>query len=137
MVDLSIVFGQRLGGEDMVPIQAACEVFLGQIRAELRQYHMLAQRTYVAYPDRIISSSIPYSFICCKPQPSLIRRGIHCFLRPVKLGVWNIRTSTRSGPYFSTNEHRRDAQEGFGVSRVPRRASVRIETWRSGFSRRA
>jgi len=101
------------------------------------QYGLFGPRLKISYPDRIISSSIPYSFICCKPQPSLIRRGIHSFLRPVKLGVWNIRISTRSGPYSATNEERREAHEGLGVSRVPRRASVRIETLRSGLSRRA
>lgn len=88
-----------------------------------------------SHPESIISSSTPYSFICCKPQPSFILLGINRFLNPVRLGVWNIRTSTLS-PCSATNEARSEAHDCFGVSRVPRRASVRIETVKSGFFRR-
>lgn len=80
---------------------------------------------------------MPYSFICCRPQPSLIRRGIHFFLRPVKFGVWNMRISTLSEPCLATSEARSDAEHGLGVSRVPRRASVKMDTLRSGLSCRA
>ena len=39
------------------------------------------------YPDMIISSSTPYSFMCWSPQPSLILLGIYFFRKPVRFGV--------------------------------------------------
>lgn len=48
-----------------------------------------------------------------------------------------MRISTLSEPCSSTKDERSDAQDGSGVSRVPRRASVRIDTLRLGLSRRA
>lgn len=87
----------------------------------------------MAYPDMIISSSTPYNFICCRPQPSLIRRGIHFFLTPVRLGVWYMRICTLSEPNSVIKGVNNDAHEADGVSRVPRRASVRKDTWSLGF----
>ena len=80
----------------------------------------------------MISSSMPYSFMCCKPHPSLIRRGSSRLRIPVRLGVWNMRTSTRSEPNSATRGASRDAHDGSGDSLVPRNASVRKETLRSG-----
>lgn len=48
-----------------------------------------------------------------------------------------MRMSTRSDPYSDTSEQSSEAHDGLGVSRVPRRASVRIDTLRSGLSRKA
>jgi hypothetical protein len=45
-----------------------------------------------------------------------------------------MRISTRSGPYSAIKDARSDAQDGSGVSRVPRNASVRIDTLSSGLS---
>ena len=50
------------------------------------------------------------------------------FRRPVRLGVWYIRTSTWSGK-STTKGDSSEAHDGSGVSRVPRSASVRIETF--------
>ena len=126
----------------MISVKAIGEIVLGQISpliqlASLETHVIFVLILHSTYPERIISSSMPYNFICCSPQPSLIRRGIHFFRSPVRFGVWNIRISTRSGPNSATKEHSREALEGLGVSRVPRRASVSIDTLRSGFSRRA
>lgn len=77
------------------------------------------------------SLSIPYSFMCCKPQPSFTRLGMIFLRRPVKFGVWYMRTSTRSGN-SATRGAKRDAHDGSGDSRVPRIASVSMETLRSG-----
>lgn len=51
--------------------------------------------------------------------------------------MWNIHICTLSGPCSATREAKSDAHEGSGVSRVPLRASVRIDTLRSGLFRRA
>jgi hypothetical protein len=48
-----------------------------------------------------------------------------------------MRISTRSVPCSSTKRANNEADDGFGVSRVPRRQSVRIDTLRFGFSRSA
>lgn len=44
-----------------------------------------------------------------------------------------MRTSTRSGPNSLIRGVSRDADEGFGVSLVPRKESVRKETCKLGF----
>lgn len=80
---------------------------------------------------------MPYSFICCRPQPSLNRRGIHFFLHPVRLGVWNMRISTLSEPCLAINDARREAHDGSGVSRVPLNASVRTDNVSLGLLLRA
>lgn len=138
MMNARIVVRQCFRVEDMISIQSIREVVFGKIRA-VPVISLQGLQAYFngTYPEIMISSSTPYSFMCCKPQPSLIRLGIHFFFRPVKFGVWNIRISTRSAPYSDTSEHSNEAQDGFGVSRVPRSASVRIDTLRSGLSRRA
>ena len=91
----------------------------------------------ITHPDNMISSSMPYSFICCNPHPSLIRFGMNRFRRPVRFGVWYSRICTRSAPKSAISGARRDAVVGFGVSRVPRSASTRKETRRFGFRVRA
>ena len=91
----------------------------------------------MSYPDMISSSSTPYSFMCCRPHPSLMRFGTSLFRKPVKLGVWNMRISTRSAPNSATNGARREAHDGSGASRVPRRTSVRIDSRTEGLARRA
>lgn len=45
-----------------------------------------------------------------------------------------MRTSTRSGPKSRTSEASRLAHDGSGASRVPRRASVRSDTVKSGLA---
>lgn len=115
----------------MVPVLTIGEVFGGQVRTDHRQYDLMA-RSFVTYPDIMISSSIPYSFMCCSPHPSLSRLGTTFFLIPVKFGVWYSRMATLSSPNSSTKGASSEAQEGFGVSRVPRRASASIETLSSG-----
>ena len=85
----------------------------------------------------MISSSIPYNFMCCKPHPSLIRFGTYFLRSPVRFGVWYMRISTLSGPNSSTSGASRDAEHAEGVSRVPRSASVRTLSFNSGFARRA
>ena len=47
--------------------------------------------------------------------------------------MWNMRISTLCGPNSATKGARREAHDGSGVSRVPRRASVRKDTCSSGF----
>lgn len=54
------------------------------------------------------------------------------FRIPVKFGVWYMHTSTLSGPNSWINEASRVAHDGLGVSRVPRSASVRKETFSVG-----
>lgn len=51
--------------------------------------------------------------------------------------MWYMRTSTRSGPNSVMRGASRDAVDGSGVSRVPRRESVRNETRRLGLVERA
>lgn len=85
----------------------------------------------------ITSSSMPYSFICCKPHPSLIRFGIYFFRSPVRFGVWYIRISTLSAPNSETNGARREAHDGFGDSLVPLNASVRMLNLSFGLARSA
>jgi len=75
--------------------------------------------------------------MCWRPQPSLIRLGMYFLRRPVRFGVWYMRTSTRSCPNSDIRGVRRDAVDGSGVSRVPRRESVRMEMVRLGLSERA
>jgi len=84
-----------------------------------------------AHPESMISSSKPYSFICCSPHPSLIRFGMYFFFQPFKLGVWNMAILTRS-PNSVTSGARSVPHDGSGSSRVPRRASVKMETSRPG-----
>lgn len=115
----------------MISVLSICKVIRrkictgkGQLLASIKSRHM-------RYPDKISSSSNPYNFMCCRPHPSFIRAGVKCFLKPVKFGVWNIRTSTLLGPNSATKEASNDAQDGFGVSLVPRRASVRKDTFKS------
>jgi hypothetical protein len=55
----------------------------------------------------------------------------------VRFGVWYIRTSTLSAPNSVIKGVRREAEEGSGVSRVPRRESVRKEMRRLGLVVRA
>jgi hypothetical protein len=86
----------------------------------------------IAYPDMMISSSIPYSFMCCSPQPSFSLFGTIFFFRPVKFGVWYILMVTLSSPNSSISGASREAHEAFGVSLVPRRASESMETLSSG-----
>lgn len=88
------------------------------------------------YPDNMISSSNPYSFMCCRPQPSFIRFGMYLRI-PVRFGVWYMRISTRSGPNSEASGARSEAEQASGLSRVPRRASVRMLSLRSGFVRSA
>jgi len=75
--------------------------------------------------------------MCCRPHPSLILFGTTALRSPVKLGVWNIRISTRSCPNSSTKGASREAHDGSGVSLVPRNASVRIESFTALFALRA
>jgi hypothetical protein len=89
------------------------------------------------YPEMIISSSIPYSFICCNPHPSLILFGIYFFRSPVKFGVWYIRISTLSAPNSDTKGASNDAHDGSGDSLVPLKASVRILSFNFGLFRSA
>lgn len=120
----------------MISILTICEIVCREIRPTIISLGSVI-RWLFNYPDNIISSSTPYSFICCKPQPSLTLLGIYLFRSPVKLGVWYIRTSTLSGPNSATNGASREADDGFGDSLVPRRASVRILSLRFGFDLRA
>lgn len=75
--------------------------------------------------------------MCCRPHPSLILLGTYFLRSPVKFGVWYMRISTLSGPNSSIKVARREAEHAEGVSRVPRRASVRTLSFNSGFARRA
>lgn len=75
--------------------------------------------------------------MCCRPQPSLMRRGMCRLRRPVRLGVWYMRSSTRAGPNSATSGASSDAHDGCGASRVPRRASVSTLSRRSGLRRSA
>ena len=74
--------------------------------------------------------------MCWRPQPSLTRFGKIDFRMPVRLGVWNTHTSTRSGPNSSTSLASRLAHDGAGASLVPRRASVVIDIRKSGLALR-
>jgi hypothetical protein len=123
-------------GEHMVSVLPVGEVVAGEVGADWCQSNT-EKWSPNTYPDIITSSSMPYSFICCKPQPSLSLFGTTLFRRPVRFGVWNIRISTRGSPNSSTRGVSSEAQHGFGASLVPRRPSVRIDTRRSGFLRRA
>lgn len=136
MVDAGVVIRQFFGVEDMISVDTVGEVIIREIRSVTKRVSCYQPHLTngSSHPESIISSSIPYSFMCCKPHPSFILLGIHFFLRPVRLGVWNIRISTRSGPYFDTNEASNEAHDGFGVSRVPLRASVRMDTCNCGLS---
>ena len=48
-----------------------------------------------------------------------------------------MRTSTLLGPNSDTKDASKDAQDGFGVSLVPRRASVRNDIFKSALLFRA
>ena len=74
--------------------------------------------------------------MCCRPHPSLMRFGTYFLRSPVRFGVWYMRISTLSGPNSSIKGASRDAEHVEGVSRVPRRASVRTLSFNSGFARR-
>ena len=91
----------------------------------------------ITYPEIMISSSTPYSFICCKPHPSLILFGMYFFLNPVKFGVWYILISTLSAPNSETRGASNDAHEAFGDSLVPLNASVKMLSFNLGFALRA
>jgi hypothetical protein len=62
---------------------------------------------------------------------------MYFFLKPVKFGVWYIRISTLSGPNSDTKGARREAHDGFGDSRVPLNASVRMLSFNLGLALRA
>jgi hypothetical protein len=85
----------------------------------------------------MISSSAPYNFICCNPQPSLIRLGIYFFRSPVRFGVWYIRISTLSAPNSDTSGANKDAHDASGDSLVPLKASVKILSFNLGLALRA
>lgn len=89
------------------------------------------------HPEMMISSSTPYSFMCCSPQPSLMRLGMYFFRSPVRFGVWYIRISTLSAPNSDTSGASNEAQDASGDSLVPLKASVNILSFTSGFARRA
>jgi len=80
------VVGYCLGLKDVVSVLAIGEVILGQIcsASTLKQ---VFRDALSHYPDKMSSSSIPYSFMCCRPQPSLIRFGTIDFRTPVRFGV--------------------------------------------------
>lgn len=66
-----------------------------------------------------------------------MRRGMKRLRKPVRLGVWYMRTLTRSGPNSATRGANSDAHDGSGASRVPRSASVSTLSVRAGLSRSA
>ena len=122
----------------MVAVLSVGEVVVGKVgpgKLSLAGLACICPRLR-AYPDSIISSSTPYSFMCCRPHPSLILLGMCFFRSPVRFGVWYILTSTRSGPNSATKGASKEAHDALGASRVPRRASVRMLSLTSGFFRR-
>lgn len=123
----------------MIAVLSVCEVIVAEVGSVgcISSVYLTTQVGRLAYPDMIISSSIPYNFMCCKPHPSLMRFGTYFLRSPVKFGVWYMRISTLSGPNSSIRGARRDAEHAEGVSLVPRRASVRTLSFNSGFARRA
>lgn len=132
-MDTEEVIGDLGRGEDVVTVLPISEVVVGEVCSlVIHQLWSFSRGMSFTYPDMISSSSTPYSFMCCSPHPSLIRRGINFLRKPKRFGVWNMRISTRSGPKSSTSGAKSDALDGSGVSRVPRSASVRKETLRSG-----
>ena len=135
------VVGDLLGGEEMIAILAVRKVVGRQVGStapgQSTQPRRRSRARTHAYPDRMISSSTPYSFMCCKPQPSLILLGMYRFRKPVRLGVWYMRISTRSAPNSLTRGASSDAHDGLGASRVPRSASVRMLSFNSGLRRSA
>lgn len=56
---------------------------------------------------------------------------------PVRFGVWYMQISTLSGPKSSTSPESKVAHDGCGVSRVPRKESVKIETLSDSLARSA
>jgi len=66
-----------------------------------------------------------------------MRLGIHLLRKPVRFGVWNIRTSTLSAPNSAIKGASRAAHDADGVSRVPRSASVRNEIVKLGLFKSA
>lgn len=71
----------------MITIETIGEIVIRQVRSKPRLGTVNTRLRQDPYPDNMISSSNPYSFICCKPHPSFIRLGIYFFLHPVKFGV--------------------------------------------------
>lgn len=136
-MDPSEIFGEVRAGEDVISVLPIGKVVVGKISPTSKLALNTKRSSHSSYPERMTSSSIPYSFMCCNPQPSLIRRGMVALRMPVKFGVWNMRISTLLSPNSSTRGARRDADDGSGVSRVPRRASVSIDTRSFGFLRNA
>ena len=133
------IVSNTLRRDQVISVLSIGEVIAREVRAGTEyqcviHWYMadeLRRRKRSSHPDMINSSSTPYSFICCRPHPSLIRLGIIFFRQLVRFGVWYIRTSTRCEPNSVTNGTRRLAHDASGASRVPRKASVRIETLRS------
>ena len=125
----------------MVAVLSVCEIIVAKVgpSKSISSVYLEGKNAVgqLAYPDMIISSSIPYSFMCCRPHPSLMRFGTYFLRSPVRFGVWYMRISTLSGPNSSIKGASRDAEHAEGVSRVPRRASVSTLSFNSGFARRA
>lgn len=65
-----------------------------------------------------------------------MRRGKNLLRHPLRFGVWNIEICTRS-PYSVINGANSVADDKLGDSRVPRKASVKIETSSLGLFSRA
>lgn len=66
MVDFCIVIRECLRAEDVISVQAIRKVVIGEVCPIRIQHHVLHTRTasLAPYPESIISSSMPYSFIC-------------------------------------------------------------------------
>ena len=91
------------------------------------------------HPLITTSSSIPYTFMCCKPKPSLNLFPTSFFNQPLcfSLGVCHNLASTWSGNSW-TREQIKEAHEGEGdASRVDLRASVKIVRRKEGREDRA
>lgn len=131
-MNFGVVLCQFCVAEEVISIKTIRKVVIRQICPTNYQSERSSQHCECYYPERMISSSTPYSFICCSPHPSLMRLGIQRFFSPVRLEVWYMRIWTRSPPKSVINGANKDAVVGSGVSRVPRSASLRKDTLRSG-----
>lgn len=133
------VISNLLRREEVISILAIGKVICRQIGSSVLVSIPGVARIFVlpeTYPDMMISSSTPYSFMCCSPQPSLMRLGMYFLRKPVRFGVWYMRISTRSDPNSATSGASSDAHDGFGASLVPRRQSVRMLSLTFGLLRR-
>lgn len=64
VMDTAVIIGKFLRAENMVSVHAVCEIVIGQVCAVHGQYRIFQSQMINSYPESIISSSMPYSFIC-------------------------------------------------------------------------